>query len=156
MSKVKAALFILILFHLCLLAKAQKIDTIIYNGCIEKNDTTAYISDASVLDSCPKFRNGFSDLNKYIAAHIRYKSIFKRPDKETTVFVETVIEKDGSLSHTRVPRHITEELDKEAMRVVNSLPRWTPGVLNGKKVRVRYWVVVSFDPKKTYKQESPH
>jgi hypothetical protein len=130
-------------------AKAQKEDTTIYNGCKKATDTTTVIGNPSILDDCPQFKNDPKYLYEYIQSHINYKNLSRLPEKETRVVVETVIEKDGSVSHTRALQHVSDELGKEAARVINSLPKWHPGVLKGKKVRVRYWVVVSFKPKQT-------
>jgi len=130
-------------------AKAQKEDTTIYNGCKAVTDTITIIGNPSILDACPHFRIYPEDLYKYIQAHINYQNLSRPPEKEIRVIVETIIEKDGSLSHTRAVRHVSDEFGKEAERVVNSLPKWVPGILKGKNVRVRYWVVVSFKPKQT-------
>lgn len=129
-------------------ANAQENDTTIYNGCKQSDDTINVVGNPAILDRCPQFENNLTDLYKYISAHIRYGAISKLPDKETKVIIETVIEKDGSLSHTKVLRHVSGDLDKEATRVVNALPIWHLGILHDKKVRVRYLVVVSFKTKK--------
>ena len=125
-------------------AKAQKNDTTIYSGCKLATDTTLTVGDASILDKCPQFRNGFDGFNKYIDAHIRYKSIDKPSDSKKRLHIEMIIEKDGSITHAKVVRSVSSEFDKEALRVINSSPKWKPGILHGQKVRVRYWVVVSY------------
>ena len=60
------------------------------------------------------------------------------------VFVEFVIEKDGSITNVRVLRSVDPSLDKEAIRVVSSMPKWKPGKQRGKAVRVSYTVPINF------------
>jgi hypothetical protein len=126
------------------IAKAQKNDTTIYSGCKLATDTTLTVGDASILDKCPQFKNGLDDFYKYLYAHIRYNKISKPSNNSRRSVIEMIIEKDGSITHAKVVRSVSGEFDKEALRVINSSPKWKPGVLHGQKVRVRYWVVVSY------------
>ncbi|MGZ3764950.1 MAG: energy transducer TonB [Mucilaginibacter sp.] len=125
---------------------AQKNDTTIYNGCKAVSDTTRTIGDASILDSCPLFKNGRDDFNKFIDAHIRYSTPARATDKHKRLIVEMIIEKDGRVSHAKAIRSVSEEFNKEVINVINSSPRWKPGILRGHPVRVRYWTVVSYEP----------
>ena len=59
------------------------------------------------------------------------------------VIVQFVVDKDGSISNPEVVRGVDAYLDKEAIRVISSMPKWRPGVQNGKKVRVKYTVPVA-------------
>ncbi|MFI5160890.1 MAG: energy transducer TonB [Sphingobacteriales bacterium] len=133
------------LFAISSVAKAQKNDTTIYDGCKQKDDTTTVIGAPSILDSCPQFKNGYGDFNKYIDTHIRYRDMNKPSDSQKRLYIEMIIEKDGSITHAKVVRSVSNEFDKEVLRVVNSSPKWEPGTLHGQKVRVRYWVVVSYN-----------
>lgn len=60
------------------------------------------------------------------------------------VIVQFVVDRDGTISNPKVVRGGDPYLDKEAIRVISSMPKWTPGMQNGKKVRVKYTVPVSF------------
>ena len=60
------------------------------------------------------------------------------------IIVQFVVDRDGTISNPEVVRGVDPYLDKEAIRVISSMPKWTPGVQNGKKVRVKYTVPVSF------------
>lgn len=60
------------------------------------------------------------------------------------VIVAFVVNRDGSISDPKVARRIDPALDKEALRVINSMPRWTPGKQNGKNVRVNYTLPIYF------------
>jgi protein TonB len=59
------------------------------------------------------------------------------------------IEKDGSISHARIEHGISKDLDKEALRVINSLPKWKPAILNKKPVRDKYFIPVAFSLEKS-------
>jgi protein TonB len=54
------------------------------------------------------------------------------------------VEKDGSISNVKIAKGVDPSLDREAMRVINSMPRWTPGKIKGQPVRVKYTVPVNF------------
>jgi len=60
------------------------------------------------------------------------------------VVVQFIVEKDGSISNTKVVRSVDPALDKEAVRAVSSMPNWNPGMKDGKPVRVKYTVPISF------------
>ena len=126
--------------------KAQKPDTTIYQTCRIANDPTAVNSNGEeiIFDSCPQFKNGLNGLYKFISTHIHYPAIAKYNHIQGRVIVAIVIEKDGSISHAKVERGVSKDIDKEAVRVINSLPKWKPGILHEKPVRVKYYVVVGF------------
>ena len=58
--------------------------------------------------------------------------------------VSFIVEKDGSVSNAKVQKSVSEELDAEALRVVNAMPKWTPGMQKGQAVRVKYNLPVTF------------
>lgn len=60
------------------------------------------------------------------------------------VYIQFVIEKDGSITDVKVARGVDSSLDKEAVRVVKSMPKWTPGKQRGKPVRVAYTLPINF------------
>ena len=78
----------------------------------------------------------------FISSHVKY------PDgnycAQGRVIVSFVVERDGSLSSFKVLRSVEEHFDKEAIRVVKSMPKWKPGRQNGKVVRCKYIVPVAF------------
>ena len=75
---------------------------------------------------------------KYISENLRYPEQAKADGIAGRVHVSFVIEKDGSVTDVEVKRGIGHGCDEEAVRVVKSMPRWTPGTLFGKTVRVQY------------------
>ena len=81
---------------------------------------------------------------KYLGSNIKYPTISQETGSQGKVIVQFVVDRDGTISNPEVVRGVDPYLDKEAIRVISSMPKWTPGVQNGKKVRVEYTVPVSF------------
>lgn len=59
--------------------------------------------------------------------------------------VQFIVERDGSISNPKIVRSIHPMLDEEAIRVVKNMPNWNPGIINGKPVRVRYYIPINFN-----------
>lgn len=95
-----------------------------------------------VAEQMPSFKNG--DARAWLARNIKYPSVAAENRISGLVLVSFVVEKDGSLSNVKVTRGIDPSLDKEAIRVVKSMPRWNPGKQNGAVVRVKYTLPVQF------------
>ena len=92
----------------------------------------------------PKFNGGADGLAKWIQEHIQYPANAAKAKIEGRVIVEFIIDKNGAVTATKVVRGINDSLNNEALRVVKSLPRWTPGYANGKPVKTRYTYPVMF------------
>lgn len=92
----------------------------------------------------PKFKGGNEELGKWIQDHIQYPLSAAKEKIEGRVIVEFVITREGFVGTPRVVRGINDALNKEALRVIRSLPRWTPGYSNGKPVHTRYTYPVTF------------
>ena len=97
-----------------------------------------------VVEKMPKFPGGVKNLMNYLSTHIKYPAQAKKDEIEGRVFVNFIIEKDGSVSHVKILRGIGHGCDKESMRVVKNMPRWIPGEQRGKPVRVDYNLPVKF------------
>jgi len=116
----------------------------------EYNEPTAEaeVEEEEVLfiaDEMPSFRGG--DLNafrQYIKENTRYPEAAAEVGIQGKVQVSFVIETDGSVGRVRVIRSVDPILDKEAIRVVKSSPKWTPGKQRGKPARVGYTIPVVF------------
>ena len=81
---------------------------------------------------------------KYLSTHIKYPTMSQEMGSQGRVIVQFVVDKDGSITNPTVVRGVDAYLDKEAIRVISGMPKWKPGVQNGKKVRVKYTVPVVF------------
>lgn len=97
-----------------------------------------------VVEQMPEFPGGQAELFKYISQNIQYPAIAKENGIQGKVFIQFVVGKDGSITNVTVLRGVDPSLDKEAVRVVKSMPKWKPGKQRGKPVYVRYQVPINF------------
>ena len=98
----------------------------------------------TVVEQMPMFPGGDAALMSYLANNIHYPTVAAENGVQGRVVVGFVVERDGSITDVRILRGVDPSLDREAMRVVKSMPRWTPGKQNGSAVRVKYQVPVAF------------
>lgn len=97
-----------------------------------------------IVEQQPLFPGGPAALMKYLSENTKYPVVAQENGVQGRVTVQFVVEKDGSISDVHVLRGVDPSLDKEAVRVVKSMPRWIPGKQNGITVRVYYRVPVLF------------
>ena len=97
-----------------------------------------------VVEQMPSFPGGNQALVEYLSKHIKYPVVAEEKRIQGRVIVTFVVERDGSVTDVRVAKSVHAFLDKEAVRVVSGMPRWIPGKQNGKAIRVRYTVPVTF------------
>ena len=97
-----------------------------------------------VVEEMPSFPGGQGALMSYLASNIKYPVVAQEYGVQGRVIVSFVVERDGSISDVKVARSVDPSLDREAQRVVKSMPRWKPGKQNGSAVRVKYTVPVVF------------
>ena len=97
-----------------------------------------------IVEDMPEFPGGDLALRKYIANAIKYPVIAQENGIQGKVYVTFVVGKDGKVTNARIARGVDPSLDKEALRVVNSLPTWKPGKQRGKPVNVSYTVPINF------------
>ena len=99
----------------------------------------------------PEFPNGgMAGLMQYLSKNIKYPTIAQENGTQGRVTVQFVVNRDGSIVDAKVVRSVDPYLDKEALRVINTIrvisimPKWKPGMQRGKAVRVKYTVPVMF------------
>ena len=97
-----------------------------------------------VVEHMPEFPGGQAALMKYLGDNIKYPTIAQENGTQGRVTVQFVVNADGSIVDARIIRGVDPYLDKEALRVINSMPKWKPGMQRGKAVRVKYTVPVMF------------
>ncbi len=97
-----------------------------------------------VVEQMPEFPGGQRELFKYISQNIQYPPIAKENGIQGKVFIQFVVGKTGAITNVTVLRGVDPSLDKEAVRVVKSMPKWKPGKQRGKPVFVRYQVPINF------------
>ena len=97
-----------------------------------------------VVEQMPEFPGGIKELMDYLGTNVKYPENAMKKNVQGRVVVQFVVEKDGSLSEASVIRSIDPDLDAEALRVVQTMPKWKPGMQKGQAVRVKYTLPVSF------------
>ena len=128
------------------MAEPPDVVTDYYELCYS-NDSTCQVAreiNGESVSTLPTYLGGEEAMYKYISENLRYPEQAKADGIAGRVFVSFVIEKDGSVTDVEVKRGIGHGCDEEAVRVVKSMPRWTPGTLFGKPVRVQYNIPFAF------------
>ncbi len=97
-----------------------------------------------VVEHAPEFPGGYTAMMKFLNDNIQYPVIAAENGIQGRVVCQFVVERDGSITDVVVARGEDVNLDKEAVRVIKSMPRWTPGKQRGKPVRVRFTLPVLF------------
>ena len=97
-----------------------------------------------VVEQMPQFVGGDASLMKYLSENVKYPVEAQKNGVQGRIVISFIVEKDGAVSNVKIARSVDDLLDKEACRVVKQMPKWTPGMQNGKPVRVKYNVPVSF------------
>ena len=98
----------------------------------------------TVVEQMPMYPGGDGALMGYLRDNIHYPTVAAENGVQGRVVVGFVVERDGSITDVKILRGVDPSLDREAMRVVKNMPKWTPGKQNGSAVRVKYQVPVSF------------
>ena len=97
-----------------------------------------------VVGQQPSFPGGMRELSYYLANNVKYPIDAAENNVEGRVLVTFVIEHDGSISNVNITNSVYPSLDKEAIRFVSGMPKWIPGKANGKTVRVKYTIPITF------------
>ena len=97
-----------------------------------------------VVEEMPEFPGGMSECMKFLGKNIKYPTISQENGVQGRVIVQFVVNRDGSIVDPVVVRGVDPYLDKEALRVIQMMPKWKPGKQRGKAVRVKYTVPVMF------------
>lgn len=96
------------------------------------------------VEKMPEFPGGQEALNRYLVRNIKYPLLAQENGIQGRVVCQFVVNSDGSIVDIAVVRGVEESLDKEAIRVIKSMPKWTPGRQGGKSVRVKYTLPIRF------------
>ena len=112
---------------------SSKIDAVITQDSIHR-----------VAEVMPQYPGGPNEMMRYIQENIKYPQSAKANKIEGRVYVTFVVEKDGSITNAAVIRGIDKECDAEALRVVSSMPKWTPGQHKGEVVRTQFTIPIYY------------
>lgn len=105
-----------------------------------------------IVEKMPRFPGGAKALQEYIADNVKYPKEALKNGTKGKVYITFEVNKEGSVDNAKVARGVESSLDAEALRVINSLPKWTPGMEKGKPVNVLYTVPINFDLKEDKKK----
>lgn len=97
-----------------------------------------------MVEEMPEFEGGNKALMDYLAANLQYPKGAETKGTQGRVIVQFIVNTDGSIDNAKVLRSVDPELDAEALRVINGMPKWKPGTQKGEPVRVKYTVPVVF------------
>ena len=126
--------------------KAEKQENIeIVQVQVEQEEEEKEDEIFQVVEQDPEYPGGIEALYKYIQSNIKYPQLAKENNITGRVFVTFVVEKDGSVSNVKAARDIGGGCGAEAVRVVKSMPKWTPGKQRDKAVRAAYTLPVNFN-----------
>lgn len=97
-----------------------------------------------VVEKMPEFPGGTAALMEYLRKNIKYPSVCRENNIQGRVLIQFIVNKDGSIVNPEVVKSVNPYLDKEALRVISAMPKWTPGEQRNKPVRVKFTVPVNF------------
>ena len=97
-----------------------------------------------IVEEAASFPGGIGECKKWLGKNIKYPTISQENGVQGRVIVQFVINRDGSIVDAKVVRGVDPYLDKEALRVVNQMPKWSPGKQRGKAVRCQFTLPVQF------------
>ena len=98
----------------------------------------------AMVEKMPEFPGGQNGIINYLQKTMQYPKDAQEKGLQGRVICSFIIEKDGSITNAEVMQGIEPSLDQEALRVVNAMPKWSPGMQRGKAVRVKYTVPLTF------------
>lgn len=96
------------------------------------------------VEQMPQFPGGETELMKFLKNNVKYPKMSKELGITGTVFVEFIVNTDGTLSDIKIAKGVSSDIDKEALRIVNSMPRWVPGSQQNKPVQVGIRLPIRF------------
>ncbi len=109
------------------------------------SDNGSHIADANAVIAEPSYKGGENKLYKFIFENLNYPD--KARDRGVTgeAIVQFVVEKDGSITNIKIAQSVGYGIDEECIRVVQKMPRWKPGTVNGKPARFQYCLPFKFE-----------
>lgn len=100
-----------------------------------------------VVEQMPEYPGGIQALFEYLSQNVKYPADAEKQKVEGRVIATFVVETDGTINNVEVVKPVFPSLDAEAIRVLQGMPKWTPGKQSGKEVRVKYTVPINFNLK---------
>ena len=123
---------------------AEKAITSNISEQVPKPANTEESKGSDAVEQMPSFNGGATALLQYLNSNVKYPIEAEENGIQGRVVVQFHVECDGSITNVTVSKSVHPSLDKEAIRVVKSMPKWNPAMLNGKPVRVKFTIPVTF------------
>ena len=120
------------------------VDSVQYVDFKEEPEVPEYVHPVKWAERMPEFVGGESALRDYLRKNLKYPKLAARMNVEAQLYVQFVVNRDGSVSDVEVMRSEGFGFDQEAYRVINEMPNWIPGMQGGKRVRVIYIIPINF------------
>ncbi len=117
----------------------QTIKMVLNSGKVLRTDSIFFVAE-----TMPQFPGGEAALYQYLKKNVVYPALARQQKVQGRVYVEFIVERDGSISHVKVTRGIGGGCNEEAARVVKQMPKWASGKMNDNPVRVHYNLPVKF------------
>jgi len=117
----------------------QTIKMVLHSGKVLKSDSIFFVAE-----KMPQFPGGDNGLFRYLKKNVVVPALARQQKIQGRVYVEFIVERDGSVSHVKVTRGIGGGCNEEAARLVAQMPKWTSGKMNDNPVRVQYTLPVKF------------
>lgn len=96
------------------------------------------------VEVMPEYPGGIEGVKTFIMENVKYPEKAKKNKISGKVFVQFIVDENGEVTNAKVIRAVSPELDEEALRVINSMEKWTPGKEKGKPVKVQFTVPIQF------------
>lgn len=109
-----------------------------------QDSTNEIVYSSAGIEKQPEFPGGFKEFGNYVQLHYKYPNVRFLKGR---VFIEFVVEKDGSIGDIRILKDIGYGTGDEAIRLMKNCPNWSPGIQDGKAVRVRYTLPIAINLK---------
>ena len=114
----------------------------VFDGTVQQPTDSTW--DVSALQVMPEFPGGMNGMIEYLISAIKYPEEELDAGIQGTVYVRFIVDKKGAVRDVTVIRGVNPNLDAEAVRAVKAMPNWSPGMKDGKPVKVRFTLPVSF------------
>lgn len=111
---------------------------------VQQEEENEEVVNFYVIEEKPEFPGGEAAMFQWIAKNVKYPEIAKENSVQGKVFVQFVIGKEGKVTDVQVVRGVDPSLDKEAVRIIQSMPAWKPGKQRGKPVKVSFQLPINF------------
>ena len=117
----------------------QAIKMVLNTGKVVHADSIYFVADVM-----PQFPGGESGLFEYLKKNVHYPASAKAKNIQGRVYVQFIIERDGSVSRAKITRGIGSGCEEESLRVIKQMPKWAPGKMHNAPVQVQYTLPVKF------------